>query len=160
VVITDTDGGDVYQSPDFDCPGALNCTSTSFTIPAGILSAGKRYQASITVIKALVHSQINSSTISGSDLSSTTELFLNTTGGGIGPVVPFTVSTLTVDGVGLNTFEIQPAVPQRTYVLQFRATLNDATPWTQVGSVVASGTVVNLNHTAVGNSGYYRVVGK
>lgn len=47
VQIDDSQGNSVYSSPDPGAVGSLNGLSTSVTIPAGVLTAGKSYSAQI-----------------------------------------------------------------------------------------------------------------
>ncbi len=160
VTIGSENGGDtVFESPDFECPLSLNCTSTAVTIPARKLSANTRYRVTVSVVKAFTFTQINSSTRAGASKLTSTILGLQTLGGG-GTVVPFTVEAIDVVGSGPNLFRVHPAVPKRTYLLQFRSTLGDATPWTQVASATATAATLDLNHTGFGSTGFYRVLGQ
>lgn len=141
VTITSTNGQEVLQSPDPGCPGALNGTSTSFTIPAGRLQQNDAYLVTITLAKGFSSAEIDATTGAYAGYSVSTELPLKTGQAGPGPVTPFDLKGLEVTG-NVLTLRMEPTVAGRKYRLESGPAPQG--PWTQVQELTATGAMVQF----------------
>ena len=101
--ILDDFGSDFYYSPDLGEPGALDGKSTSFTIPAGILGSGARYEVYLGVFHLV--DQDRSYTAAVSAYGKTTSMEIQTTGAvdNEAPAFVRSVPRTTGTGIGSNT---------------------------------------------------------
>lgn len=137
--IVSTNGQEVLQSPDQECPGALTCSSTSFTIPAGKLQQGQTYQVTLTVATGFSSVDIDPTTGAYAGYSVSTELPLKTGQVGPGPVTPFDLKSLTLVGDAL-TVRMEPTTVGRKYRLE--SAPSPQGPWARVDEVTAGGPFV------------------
>ncbi len=137
VDVRDASGNILIMSPDSGCPGALDGTSTSFKIPAGILKPGVSYIGHIQLTLGFTQTEIDATTRSSSFTFTGAEFPMVTTGGGLPPATPTVLGTPRIEGASL-VIGCTATVSGRTYGLESSTT--PAGPWSGVTDKVAAGT--------------------
>jgi hypothetical protein len=135
VELIDEAGNLNFASPDVGCPGSLNGTSTSFTIPGNSLKTGARYQTRILLSLHASTTEINDTARSSRFYSVLTEMPLLTQAG-LGPLPPVLVGLPRIDGENLF-IGCSQCVSGGTYRLESSPTLMG--PWTPQTEQTASG---------------------
>ena len=156
VDVRDASGNILIMSPDSGCPGALDGTSTSFKIPAGVLKPGVSYIGHIQLTLGFTQTEIDATTRSSSFTFTGTEFPMVTTGGGLPPATPTVLGTPQIEGASL-VIGCTATVSGRTYGLESSTT--PAGPWSGVVDKVATGTSLQFEAPvpAVGPQ-FFRVV--
>ena len=77
--IKDSSGDDVYQSPDFGEPNALNGTASSFTVPSGTFRPGMEYEVKVEVLHRIDNDASYTTALSAFNKS--TKMAVRTLGG-------------------------------------------------------------------------------
>jgi hypothetical protein len=137
VEVRDPSGNVLVVSPDSGCPGALDGTSTSFKVPAGVLKPGVSYIGHIQLTLGVTQTEVDATTRSSSFTFTGTEFPMVTTGGGLPPATPTGLGTPKIEGASL-LIGCTATVSGRTYGLESSGT--PAGPWSGVADKVATGT--------------------
>ena len=137
VDVRDASGNVLVVSPDSGCPGALDGTSTSFKIPAGVLKPGVSYIGHIQLTLGSTQTEIDATSRSSSFTFTGTEFPVVTTGGGLPPATPTVLGIPRIEGASL-VIGCTATVSGRTYGLESSTT--PAGPWSGVVDKVATGT--------------------
>jgi hypothetical protein len=154
--LRDASGNPLITSPDSGCPGALDGTSTSFKIPAGVLKPGVSYVGHIQVTLGSTTTEIDATTRSSSFTFSGTEFPIMTTGGGLPPATPTVLAMPRVEGANL-LIGCTATVAGRTYRLESGSDLSG--PWAGVADKAASATSLQFEvPVPVAGPQFYRVV--
>jgi hypothetical protein len=154
--VRDASGNVLVASPDSGCPGALDGTSTSFKIPAGVLKPGVGYVGHIQLTLGFTVTEIDATTRSSSFTSTGTEFPIVTTGGVLPPATPTILGMPRIEGANI-VIGCTATVTGRTYRLELGPDM--AGPWTGVADKVATGASLQFE-APVPSAGpqFYRVV--
>jgi hypothetical protein len=158
-VIDTSTGVDVYPSPKYGCPDALDGTATSFLIPANTLTTNQTYQVSLLFVKVLT---LDTNSIPGVALLAGTETgtqtFIATGGGSVGPppTAPILTNAAWLAGGSLR-FDLI-TTPGVTYTVQFNNDLSNPAGWTPLLTTNAVGNAVAFTNRPPGGAqaGFYR----
>ncbi len=156
VDVRDASGNVLIVSPDSGCPGALDGTSTSFKIPAGVLKPGVSYIGHIGLTLGYSQTEVDATSRSSSLTATETEFPVVTTGGGLPPATPTVLGTPRIEGASL-VIGCTATVSGRTYGLE--SSTAPAGPWSGVTDKVAAGTSLQFEAPvpALGSQ-FFRVV--
>ena len=154
--LRDASGNPLITSPDSGCPGALDGTSTSFKIPAGVLKPGVSYVGHIQLTLGSTTTEIDATTRSSSFTFSGTEFPIMTTGGGLPPATPTVLGMPRIEGANL-VIGCTATVAGRTYRLESGS--DPSGPWTGLVDKAASATSLQFEvPIPVAGPQFYRVV--
>ena len=143
--------GDVFDTPDFGTPGALNGTATSVTIPAGTLQPNSGYSSSVTFYRSAGTSNASYTTIAS--LATITEFQLTSSSGG-GSVTGALIFTNAAWSGGTFSFNVISSTGQ-IFTVEYSSTMltNQWLPLLTTNSITG---LVQITHPATNKYFFYR----
>jgi hypothetical protein len=156
-LISDTNGATVFKTGDYGCPGALDGTATSVTIPANTLSSNTTYRAEFEFVKVYTFdttSVAKSALLAGteSDMAATIS-----TGSASAVVSAPALANVALLPGGSVRFDVS-TTPGLSYTIQFSSDLSNSSGWTGLQTTEASGSVLSFTNSPPLGAGFYRVL--
>ncbi|HEY3852906.1 MAG TPA: hypothetical protein VGO67_00770 [Verrucomicrobiae bacterium] len=156
-MVSETNGGTVFQSGEFGCPGLLDGSSTSIVIPANTLASNTTYRTTIQFIKVYT---LDTNSIPATALLAGTETELSATIS-TGPVAikasaPVLANAALLPGVSVR-FDFS-TTPGLSYTVQFNSNLSNSAGWTGLQTTEATGSVLSFTNGPSSREGFFRVL--
>jgi hypothetical protein len=146
---TPTTGDTVFESPPPGQAGALTGADTSVTIPAGTLSPGETYEA--TLLFARILGKNTGYTLGFSAYFSQTATTLATTGNAIPP-------TLTMNQVGPSQWHLHAnGISGRNYLIESTTSLTAPIPWQPMVNFIGTPAGFDFTDGVLHPRNFYRV---
>ena len=156
-LMSDTNGATVFKTGEYGCPGALDGTATSVTIPANTLSSNTTYRVEFEFVRVYI---FDTTSVAESALLAGTESVMaatiSTGSASTGASAPALENAALLPG-GSVRFDVT-TTPGLSYTIQFSSDLSNSSGWTGLQTTEATGSVLSFTNSPPLGAGFYRVL--